>query len=240
MGAIVYLDGGKSESEEGGGVCQVSSTIYECVLLANLQVTERAPHMFEVTYVPRGQDATVYWGQLDFKFKNNTGYPIRIDASVSGGYVHIALVGTKEDKDYDHVTLTYQQLATKPWKTVGVTSENAPKSDEIELTITGETGVDKNGKTVKLGNLLKYYHPCAFFQRRRRLFIQHIPANVSLGGLHLAVHIKTMEFHAVLLFLQGKQSDIIHQISCIHHFHAHFLPPNSSLNAAAPSSPVST
>lgn len=82
MGAIVYLDGGKSESEEGGGVCQVSSTIYECVLLANLQVTERAPHMFEVTYVPRGQDATVYWGQLDFKFKNNTGYPIRIDASV--------------------------------------------------------------------------------------------------------------------------------------------------------------
>ena len=150
MAATVYLDGGKSEAQEGGGVCQVSSTIYECVLLANLQVTERAPHMFEVTYVPRGQDATVYWGQLDFKFENNTGYPIRIDASVSGGYVHIALVGTKEDKDYDHVTLTYQQLATKPWKTVGVTSENAPKSDEIELTITGETGVDNNGKTVKL------------------------------------------------------------------------------------------
>ena len=97
-----------------------------------------------------------------------------------------------------------------------------------------------NSKTSKLGNLLECRHPRAFFQRRKRLFIQHIPANVSLCNLHLAVHIKAMEFHALLLFLQGKQSDIIHQISCIHHFHAHFLPPNSSLNAAAPSSPVST
>ena len=152
MAATVYLDGGKSEAQEGGGVCQVSSTIYECVLLANLQVTDRAPHMFEVSYVPRGQDATVYWGQQDFKFKNSTEYPIRIDASVSGGYVHIALVGTEPEKDYDHVTLTYQVLATKPWKSVGVTNENAPKSDEIELTITGETGVDQNGNTVKLAN----------------------------------------------------------------------------------------
>ena len=152
MAATVYLDGGKSEAQEGGGVCQVSSTIYECVLLANLQVTDRAPHMFEVAYVPRGQDATVYWGQQDFKFKNSTEYPIRIDASVSGGYVHIALVGTEPEKDYDHVTLTYQVLATKPWKSVGVTNENAPKSDEIELTITGETGVDQNGSTVKLAN----------------------------------------------------------------------------------------
>lgn len=151
MAATVYLDGGKSEAQEGGGVCQVSSTIYECVLLANLQVTERAPHMFEVTYVPRGQDATVYWGQQDFKFKNSTDYPLRIDASVSGGYVHIALVGTKDaEADYDHVTLSYSVLATKPWKNVGVTEENAPKSDEIELTLLDETGVDENGNTVKL------------------------------------------------------------------------------------------
>ena len=106
----------------------------------------------------------------------------------------------------------------------------------MEKIIEKETGI----KTVKPENLLECRHPRAFFQRRKRLFIQHIPANVSLGNLHLAVHIKTMEFHAVLLFLQGKRSDIIHQISCIHHFHAHFLPPNSSLNAAAPSSPVST
>lgn len=150
MAATVYLDGGKSEAQEGGGVCQVSSTIYECVLLANLQVTDRAPHMFEVTYVPRGQDATVYWGQQDFKFKNNTEYPIRIDASVSGGSVHIALVGTKADLDYDHITMTYNVLATKPWKNVGVTAEDAPKSDEIELTLLDETGIDAEGNTVKL------------------------------------------------------------------------------------------
>ena len=63
----------------------------------NLEVTVRAPHMFVVSYVDQGQDATVYWGQQDFKFKNSTNYPIRIDASVSGGKVHIALIGTKEE-----------------------------------------------------------------------------------------------------------------------------------------------
>ena len=98
----------------------------------------------------------------------------------------------------------------------------------------------RNGKTCKLGNLLECCHPRAFFQSRKRLFIQHIPANVSLGNLYLVVHIKAMKLHAVLLFLQRKQRRIIHQISCTHHFHAHFLPPNSNLNAAAPSSPVST
>ena len=150
MAATVYLDGGKSEAQEGGGVCQVSSTIYECCLYANLEVTVRAPHMFVVSYVDQGQDATVYWGQQDFKFKNSTNYPIRIDASVSGGKVHIALIGTKEETDYDHVKMTYSVLATKPWKNVGVTSADAPKSDQIELTLLDETGIDANGNTVKL------------------------------------------------------------------------------------------
>ena len=106
--------------------------------------------MFVVSYVDQGQDATVYWGQQDFKFKNSTNYPIRIDASVSGGKVHIALIGTKEETDYDHVKMTYSVLATKPWKNVGVTSADAPKSDQIELTLLDETGIDANGNTVKL------------------------------------------------------------------------------------------
>ena len=92
--AIVYQTGGKSEAEEGGGVCQVASTIYTACLYADLKVTERAPHMFTVTYVQLGMDATIYWGSLDYKFVNSTDHPLRIDASVSGGYVHIKLMGT--------------------------------------------------------------------------------------------------------------------------------------------------
>ena len=70
--AIVYTGEGASEAQAGGGICQVASTIYTCTLLANLEVTERAPHMYLVTYVQAGMDATIYWGQLDFKFKNST------------------------------------------------------------------------------------------------------------------------------------------------------------------------
>lgn len=141
--AIVYVTGGASESETGGGVCQVASTIYTSCLLANLQVTERAPHMYLVTYVQAGMDATIYWGSLDFKFKNSTDYPLRIDASVSGGYCHIKLVGTEpEDKDYDHVVLRHDTINSKAPKTVG--------EDGKEITIVKGGGVDENGNAIDI------------------------------------------------------------------------------------------
>ncbi len=130
--ATVYVSG-ESVPQLGGGVCQVASTIYYCALMADLQITDRAPHMYAVTYVPSGLDATVYWGSQDFKFKNNTQYPIRIDASVSGGYVHIKLVGT-ETRDYT-VKLTYDVLATYAWKTVEKTiTDGSHKNGEVITT----------------------------------------------------------------------------------------------------------
>ena len=63
---------GEVVDEIGGGICQVSSTIYMATLLTNLEQVERAPHRFAVTYTPLGQDATVYWGSLDYRFKNDT------------------------------------------------------------------------------------------------------------------------------------------------------------------------
>lgn len=150
LSAIVYLDGGRSEAETGGGICQVASAIYECVLYANLKVTERAPHMFEVTYVDPGQDATIYWGSQDFKFQNSTNYPIRVDASVSGGYVHVALVGTEEEKDYDHIAMTGETVSTTPWKTVGVLDKDAKESEAFEITFTGESINGTDGNTYKL------------------------------------------------------------------------------------------
>ncbi len=103
--AGVYV-GGRTENQLGGGVCQVASTIYWCTLKADLEVIERAEHQFTPSYVPWGMDATIYWGYLDYQFRNNTAYPIRIDASVSDGYVHVTFVGT-ETKDYS-VKLFYE------------------------------------------------------------------------------------------------------------------------------------
>lgn len=103
--AGVYV-GGKTENQLGGGVCQVASTLFYCTIKANLEVVERAEHQFTPSYIPWGMDATVYWGYLDYKFRNNTAFPIRIDASVSDGYVHVRFVGT-ETKEYT-VELDYE------------------------------------------------------------------------------------------------------------------------------------
>lgn len=116
--AAVYV-GGKTASETGGGVCQVASTIYYCTLMADLEQVSRYAHQFFVTYVPGGMDATVYWGSLDYQWRNNTEYPIKIEASVSGGKVHIKLLGT-DTKDY-YVEMTNKTLETYP---SGVSYEN--------------------------------------------------------------------------------------------------------------------
>ena len=84
----------------GGGVCQGSSTLYNCVLLADLEVTERVCHGYTVNYLPIGLDAAVNWAtKTDFKFRNNFHFPIQIKAEVSDGYLKMQLLGVDE-KDY--------------------------------------------------------------------------------------------------------------------------------------------
>ena len=93
--------GGKVVLDVGGGICQLSSTLYNSVLLANLEVTDRHNHYFKTSYVPEGQDATVWWGSLDFKFKNNRKYPIKIEARVGEGVATINIYGVKQEDDYN-------------------------------------------------------------------------------------------------------------------------------------------
>ena len=83
----------------GGGVCQGSTTLYNCVLLADLEVVFRACHGAKVTYVPAGLDAAVNYLNTDFKFRNQYHFPVKIQAEVSDGYVKMKLLGTDE-KDY--------------------------------------------------------------------------------------------------------------------------------------------
>lgn len=134
---IVYAKDGKSEMEEGGGICQIVSSVYMCALTADLQIIERQPHMYPVSYVKPGCDATVYWGVMDFKFKNSNSTPIKINASVSGGYVNVSFVGTSEH-DYT-VSMTSQLVQTIPYEEVEIVDYSKPAGYR-ELTQEPHTG----------------------------------------------------------------------------------------------------
>ena len=121
---IIYADGGEQEMSEGGGICQIVSSVYMCALTSDMQIVERQPHMYPVSYVKPGCDATVYWGAVDFKFKNTNSTPIKINASVSGGYVDISFVGTKEH-DYS-ITMTSQLVETIPYEEVETVDPTKP------------------------------------------------------------------------------------------------------------------
>lgn len=103
QGAGAY-SGGKHVTSVGGGICQGSSTLYYCALKANLEITARTAHYFTVSYLPIGMDATVSWGWPEFKFVNSRDWPIRIDAWVDGGELHIQIWGTDVDGSYVDIT----------------------------------------------------------------------------------------------------------------------------------------
>ncbi len=91
---------GQTVTMDGGGVCQVSSAIYYCAVYANLDIVHRANHAFTVGYVPDGLDATVYYPSLDFKFRNNTDFPIKLVSYVSGGKLTVQIYGTNPSGTY--------------------------------------------------------------------------------------------------------------------------------------------
>ncbi|WP_408954492.1 VanW family protein [Natroniella sp. ANB-PHB2] len=80
----------------GGGICQVSSTLYNALKQEELEVIERYTHSRDVNYVPEGKDATVAWDYFDFKFKNNFEQPIIVKASSGGGYLTVRILGYQE------------------------------------------------------------------------------------------------------------------------------------------------
>ena len=92
--------GGQVVDGIGGGICQISSTLYNSVLLADLEIVERRNHQFVTSYVGPGRDATVVYGLTDFKFKNTRQYPVRISASARNGIATISIYGIKEENEY--------------------------------------------------------------------------------------------------------------------------------------------
>ena len=97
--AAIYSNGEVTQGL-GGGICQISTTLYNAAVGADLKITERRNHMFVPSYVDGGMDATVVYGSQDFKFVNTRDYPIKIESSVSGGIARVKVYGLRTDNEY--------------------------------------------------------------------------------------------------------------------------------------------
>ncbi len=98
---------GVSVEVTGGGVCQVTSTLYYGMLTTDLQVDERRAHSYVPGYVPNGMDATYYGGSIDFKFTNNTDYPLMLVTEyTSGNYLTVSIVGT-QTQEFTYIPRSY-------------------------------------------------------------------------------------------------------------------------------------
>lgn len=98
----------------GGGICQISSTLYNAVLMSNMNIVERRNHQFITSYLPAGRDATVVYGLTDFKFKNTRTYAVKIKASVSSGIATISIYGIKQENEYS-VSFETKTISTIPY-----------------------------------------------------------------------------------------------------------------------------
>lgn len=124
------FENGKVVDGLGGGICQISSTLYNSVLLANLEIVNRTNHGFLTSYLKAGLDATVVYGAIDFQFKNNRNYPIKIVTSVNGGVARVEIYGVKETSDY-RVEIQSEVLSTTPYTTKYLDDPALPAGKEI-------------------------------------------------------------------------------------------------------------
>lgn len=158
--ANVYV-GNRIEPGVGGGICQVSSTLFNAVVLADLNIVYRTNHSLPVSYVPLGRDATVSYGSIDFKFSNNTSNPIKIVAYASGGTNKISVYGVKEHPGRT-ISISTECIGTRP---PVVTQKEDPTLPEgtIKVEQAGSSGstyntykiTSENGKVIKTEFLTK-------------------------------------------------------------------------------------
>lgn len=148
----------------GGGVCKIASTLYNVVILANLQVIERHQHGMQVPYVPPGQDATVSGGSKDFKFKNSTRYPVFVWADTEKNTLYMAIYGSNHPPK---VTWHHKILNRQKNRIIYLYNRNL-KPGEEKVVISGADGLTvkswliityPNGSTKKKELGINYYKP---------------------------------------------------------------------------------
>ena len=132
--AYVY---GETVDEIGGGVCQPSSTLYLATLKSDLEIVERYAHRYVPAYIPKGMDATVSWGGPNYRFRNDTNYPIKVESVYSKGYLTMSLYGTKVDDTT--VKMTNKTLSTTPFTVVYEDDATLPAGTE-SVKVTPYTG----------------------------------------------------------------------------------------------------
>ena len=170
-----YLNG-KTVDMVGGGACQASSTLYAAVLYANLEIVQRVNHGYASDYIGLGLDATVASGGPEFEFRNNTLYPIKVQAEFftkdKKDYLKITLLGTKTDDHY--VKMVTEVLSTTPFEEELVeTDALAPGERKVEQT--AYTGyVVKTYRNVYAGDgtlLSSTYEATSRYKSRNRIVL---------------------------------------------------------------------
>ncbi len=93
--AGIYSNG-KAATGIGGGICQISSKLYQAALYSGMTITERRNHSLPVGYMPKGRDATASWGSIDFKFRNDLSVPVKIESVMQNGKIKVRFLATQD------------------------------------------------------------------------------------------------------------------------------------------------
>ncbi|MDK2902858.1 MAG: hypothetical protein PWQ93_777 [Clostridiales bacterium] len=167
--AKVFKEGGKViEDDLAGGVCQVSSTLYNAVLMSGLDVVERYHHSRQTSYIDLGRDATISYGALDFKFKNNRKTPVFLERTVSNGRLTVRIYGEPLPNG-QHIAINSEIYdvvpAPAPEMIVDKTLKPGERVEEVSATDGYRTRTykivyDKNGKRLSSNVITTdYYKP---------------------------------------------------------------------------------
>ena len=166
--------GGFLVQEPGGGVCQVSTTLYNAVVKADLEVLERSPHSRVSDYVPIGLDAAVNWPSQDFKFKNTSDYPIFIVAEFADQKLTFKIYGKQLD-DGVYIKLESEKTETisapegvdeKPDSTLPVGQFKDEKARDGAKAVSYKVYYDKNDNEIKREVLARSSYPASIAIRR--------------------------------------------------------------------------
>lgn len=162
--SATVIVGGEYESGIGGGICQVSTTLYNSLILSDLEITERHNHSRPIHYVDLGTDAAVARGYKDLKFKNNTNNPILILSEANGENLNFKVLGNGSDRDYE-VKIIPQLLGTVSPGVNTIYSDALPDG-ESTVRESGARGysyktykeIIKNGEVVDKKEISKSYY----------------------------------------------------------------------------------
>lgn len=160
--APVY-SGGQSIDDIGGGICQVSSTLYNTVLLAGFEIVERHQHGLPVSYVPAGRDATLWYGSKNFRFKNTSGKHAYVQVVMDNGSLTVSIFGTKNVGKVN----VESQVTERIEPPVREILDSTLKKGEIEVVKSGVAGyksiayrtIETNGTTKRVKLSSDHYKP---------------------------------------------------------------------------------